>query len=144
MTRLSLLLLLLVSSMAQSDLLITEASVRLLPPSLPNTSAYFTIKNSGEKERVLIGASTPIAALAELHNHIMLNDMMRMEKQDSITIGAGETITFAPGGLHMMIFTLKTPLQNGQDVKLALHSKDGEIHRFSATVGEATSSTHHH
>jgi copper(I)-binding protein len=144
MYRLSLLLLLLVSSMAQSELLITEASVRLLPPSLPNTSAYFKVENIGNKERVLIGASSPIADLAELHNHIMLNDMMRMEKQDAITIGPGQTVTFAPGGLHMMIFTLKKPLQNGQNVKLALHTKDGEKHSFSAKVGDPTQSTHHH
>ncbi|MFT5313023.1 MAG: copper(I)-binding protein [Paraglaciecola sp.] len=144
MTRLSLLLLLVISSVAHSELRITEASVRLLPPSLPNTSAYFKVENTGNQDRILIGASSPIADLAELHNHIMLNDMMRMEKQDTITIGAGQTLVFAPGGLHMMIFSLKSPLQNGQNVRLALHTKDGAIHSFSAKVGEPTQSTHHH
>ena len=144
MTRLSLLLLLLISSVAQGELRITEASVRLLPPSLPNTSAYFKVENTGNKDCILVGASSPIAELAELHNHIMLGDMMRMEKQDTITIGAGQTVVFAPGGLHMMIFSLKSPLQNGQNVRLSLHTKDGAKHSFSAKVGEPTQSTHHH
>jgi copper(I)-binding protein len=144
MYRLSSLLLLVITSVAQGELLVTEASVRLLPPSLPNTSAYFKVENTGNEDRVLVGASSPIADVAELHNHIMLNDMMRMEKQDTIKIGPGQTVVFAPGGLHMMIFSLKKPLQNGQNVRLALHTKDGEKHSFSAKVGEPTPSTHRH
>lgn len=144
MRRCSLLLLLVISSFARGQLLITEASVRLLPPSLPNTSAYFKVENIGNRDRVLVGASSAIAEVAELHNHIMLGDMMRMEKQDTITIGSGQTVIFAPGGLHMMIFALKKPLQNGQNVRLVLHTKDGEKHSFPAKVGEPTQSTHHH
>jgi copper(I)-binding protein len=144
MYRFSLLVLFFISSLVHGELIITEASVRLLPPSLPNTSAYFKVENTGENERVLVGASTDIAGIAELHNHIMRGEMMRMEKQDSIVIEPGKTITFAPGGLHMMIFNLKAPLKKAQNVRLTLHTQDGEKHDFPALVGKPAQSTHHH
>lgn len=127
-----------------ANLTVSNASVRLLPPSLPNTSAYFSVKNSADHDIILVAAQTEIAQKAELHNHVMQGQMMRMERQDSVTIGAGQTVNFEPGGLHMMIFGLKEPLQKTQSVKLSLLTQGGDIITFNAIVTEPKPQGHHH
>ncbi|MFT6895765.1 MAG: copper(I)-binding protein [Paraglaciecola sp.] len=127
-----------------AHLMISNATVRLLPPSLPNTSAYFSVKNTADHDIILVAAQTDIAQKAELHNHVMQGQMMRMEQQDSVTIGAGQTVNFEPGGLHMMIFGLKAPLQKAQSVKLSLLTQGGDIITFNAIVSEPKPQAHHH
>ena len=55
----------------------------------------------------------------------------------------GKTITFAPGGLHMMIFGLKQPLKKKQIVPLALMTKDGQQIKFDAHVVSPNQHRHH-
>ena len=143
MQRFSLIIWLMISFNCYADLQVSHAIVRLLPPGLPNTSAYFEIKNTGQLPRKLIGAFTPIAEVAELHKHSVVENMMRMEKVDSIIIGAGEKVVFSAGNLHMMIFDLKQPLHKGQKVKLGLQMEDGEQITFSAIVAEPNQHSHH-
>ncbi|MFT7217275.1 MAG: copper(I)-binding protein [Paraglaciecola sp.] len=127
-----------------ANLTVHNATVRLLPPSLPNTSAYFTVKNTAEHDIILVAAQTDVAQKAELHNHVMQGQMMRMEQQDSVTVGAGLTVNFQPGGLHMMIFGLKAPLQKAQSVKLSLLTQGGDVIAFNAIVTEPKPQAHHH
>ncbi|MFQ3236680.1 MAG: copper(I)-binding protein [Paraglaciecola sp.] len=127
-----------------ANLMVSNASVRLLPPSLPNTSAYFSVKNTAEHDIILVSAQTDIAQKAELHNHVMQGQMMRMERQDLVTIGPGQTVNFEPGGLHMMIFGLKTPLKKAQSVKLSLLTQGGDIITFNAIVTEPKPQAHYH
>lgn len=126
--------LLLVSTSSFANLKVSEAKVRLLPPGLPNTSAYFTIENTGNKDRVLISASSEIANKVELHSHVMKDGMMRMRQQDKVIIPAGEKVEFAPGGLHLMIFGLNEPLRVNQQVKLNVITQDGETLVVNGTV----------
>jgi copper(I)-binding protein len=135
--------LILISNIAFAELHITDATIRLLPPSVPNTSAYFSLKNSGEKDITLVGASAPFAAKAELHNHIMHGDVMRMEKQENVIIPAGETVEFSPGGLHLMIFGLTQSLQEQQTVPLTLMTQNGQEINFDAVVVSPSQHRHH-
>ena len=142
MQRLGLIFWLMISFNSYADLQISQATVRLLPPGLPNTSAYFVIENKGQVSRNVIGAFTPIAEFAELHKHFVRENMMSMEKLDKVTIEAGQKVVFSAGNLHMMIFALKQPLHNGQSVKLGLQMEDGERVTFMATVAEPNQHSH--
>lgn len=130
-----------------ADLKVNEAKVRLLPPMVPNTSAYFSITNTGEKDRVLVAATSEIAKTIELHAHIMKDGMMSMQQQEKVVIPAGQTVEFKPGGLHLMIFGLIKPLRVDQKVDLNLITEDGETIAISGTVvrpGKEKSKHHHH
>src|SRR5690606_40711653 len=59
---------------------------RALPPNVPTGAAYFTIHNGGNEDDRLIGASTPRAGRTELHTHVHLGDVMKMQKIDSVAI----------------------------------------------------------
>jgi copper(I)-binding protein len=142
MQRFSLTLWLMVSFSSYADLQVSQATVRLLPPGLPNTSAYFVIENRGQVTRNVTGAFTPIAESAELHKHFIHEDMMSMKKLQKVSIEPGQEVFFSPGNLHMMIFGLKQPLHKGQSVKLGLQMEDGEKITFMAAVGEPNQHSH--
>jgi copper(I)-binding protein len=143
MFRLFVLLCSLVTGVIYAEVIVTDATVRLLPPSVPNTAAYFSIQNSSDTTKILIGASAAFATKAEIHNHIMVNDMMRMEQQSEVVINPGQSVQFAPGGLHIMLFGLKQPLSEGESVAISLQTKDGESIIISAKVARPSVHKHH-
>ncbi|WP_133469755.1 copper chaperone PCu(A)C [Paraglaciecola marina] len=127
----------------QAELVVSDATVRLLPPGVPNTSAYLSIENLSNKAEIIVAASSNIANKAELHNHVLVNDMMSMQQQDSIIIEPGQTVYFKPGGLHIMLFGLKQTLVENQEVSLKLITQDGDAIDFKATVARPSHATHH-
>ena len=143
MLRLIILLCSLATGVIYAKIIVTDATVRLLPPGVPNTAAYFSIQNSSDTTQILIGASADFATKAEIHNHIMVNDMMRMEQQSEVIINPGQSVQFAPGGLHIMLFGLKQPLIEGQSVAISLQTKDGESIIISADVARPSVHKHH-
>ncbi|ABG42541.1 protein of unknown function DUF461 [Paraglaciecola sp. T6c] len=141
--KLTAMVLIFLANAAFAEVEISDATIRLLPPSVPNTSAYFTVSNTSDQDISLVGGSAEIAKKIELHNHIMQGEVMRMEKQDAVIIPAGKTVKFAPGGLHMMIFGLKQPLKKEQIVPLVLITKDGQQINFNAVVVSPNQHRHH-
>ncbi len=130
-----------------AEIVISDAKVRLLPPGVPNTSAYFNIENTSASDLVLISGKADFAKTVELHNHIMKGEVMRMVKQEQVKVPAGESIRFQPGGLHLMLFGLKSALSEGQKVNLSLVQQDGSEIKFEATVvmpGQESQHSHHH
>ena len=64
-----------------------------------------------------------------IHNTVTENDISTMVHLDELLIPAGETITFAPGGLHIMFMGLNgDPFKVGEVVPATLVFKNaGEI-----------------
>jgi copper(I)-binding protein len=93
-------------------------------------AAYFTIRNDGDTDQRLIEAR-PInfAEAAELHTHINDDGVMRMRVvEGGVVIPAGETVSFQPGGLHVMLFGLEEPLTEGSPQSITLVFEElGEI-----------------
>jgi hypothetical protein len=118
----------------QAQLVITQAQVRLLPPGVPNTSAYFEIENIGDEAEVLVGAGGEIARSIEIHEHIMTAETMKMVHLAELVIPPKQIIKFQPGGLHLMVFGLVKPLNAGQSVKLYLQTQAGDKVEFEAIV----------
>lgn len=125
---------------------VSDATVRLLPPGVPNTAAYFSVENQSDKDVVLVAANADFVNKAEIHNHVMLDNMMSMQQQSQVVIAAGETVHFEPSGLHIMLFGLKQVLKEGQSLPLSIQTKSGELIDFTATVArpKAKVNTHTH
>ncbi len=93
-------------------------------------AAYFSIRNDGDTDQRLVAAMPlDFAEAAELHTHLNDNGIMRMRRvEGGIVIPAGETVSFEPGGLHVMLFGLEEPLTEGSPVLLRLQFEElGEI-----------------
>lgn len=118
---------------------------RALPPNAPAGAAYFVVHNRSAQGDQVIGASTPRAAKAELHTHVHMGEMMKMQKVDSVAVPAGGEARFEPGGNHLMLFGLTQPLVAGERFPLTLEfEKAGKLEVEVAIEAEAPKSGHHH
>ena len=109
-----------------SMLLIEQAFIRATIPGTSNSSAYMEIENKGEKAITLLSASSDISPRIEIHQHTMVDGMMRMRKLNSIDINPKERVKLQPSGLHLMVFDVKTPLKSQQRVELTLNFSNNE------------------
>lgn len=113
-----------------------DAYVRLLPPSAANTGAFMKLMNHGDKEMKLIKAQSDIAEKVELHNHVMVDGMMKMREVKEIVIKKQQTIELKPGSYHVMLLGLKKPLALDQNVKIKLIFSDNTEILVDAPVKE--------
>jgi copper(I)-binding protein len=59
----------------------------------------------------LVGASSPVAGVAEVHEMKMDGDVMKMRAvEGGLELPAGKTVELKPGGYHVMLMDLKAPL----------------------------------
>ncbi|MGL1957170.1 MAG: copper chaperone PCu(A)C [Colwellia sp.] len=100
---------------------VNDGYVRETIPGTHISSAYMTINNNSEKSVTLVGASSTISPRIEIHQHSIIDGMMRMRQLDSITIKGKESVILQPSGLHLMIFDFKKPLIQGETIDLTLH-----------------------
>ncbi len=73
------------------------------------TVAYLTIRNQGDTERLLLGASSDYATRIEIHEHQHSEGRMRMVKLASLPIAANSETVLESGGAHLMLFELQPP-----------------------------------
>lgn len=110
------------------ELKIDHPWARELPPTSPTSAAFFVLHNHGGQEDRLIAVSTPVAGKAELHTHVHMGEVMRMQKIDSVAVPAHGSTEFVPGGNHVMLFDLKQPLKAGDSYPLTLQfEKAGKV-----------------
>lgn len=98
------------------------------PAMQGETSAiYLLLHNHTATDDELVSVSTDVAQSAELHESKMVEgtDMMEMVPQDSILLPADGEVEFKPGGLHIMLISLKQDLKVGDKISVTLHFKSG-------------------
>lgn len=74
----------------------------------------------------LVGISTPVAGVAEVHEMKMEGDVMKMRALPSLDLPAGKRVDLNPGGYHIMLMDLKAPLAKGSTVPVTLLFKDAK------------------
>ena len=100
---------------------ITNLWARATPPKAPTGAGYLTIANKGNVEDTLTAVTTPVAETSELHIMEVKNGIMTMRPvEGGIKIPAGETVTLAPGGYHLMFIKLKHDLKQGEKLPVTL------------------------
>ena len=124
---------------------LVSGHVRALPPAVPNTAAYFTLKNnSGEIK--LVKASTTVAEEAQLHTLSEENGVVKMRRVEGYTLPANSQFELSPSGDHIMIIGLTQPLKVGQSVPVTLYFSDGSQSTIELPVQKANNEMerHHH
>ena len=111
------------------DLTITQAWSRATPKGAKIGSGYLTIENKGSAPDRLVGISADIAGKVEVHEMAMNNGVMTMRPLDKgLTIDPGKTVKLAPGGYHLMMTDLKSPLKKGDKLPVTLEfEKAGKV-----------------
>ena len=99
------------------DLAIDAPMLREAPPAAPVAGGFLTITNAGDADDALVSASVAadVAGEVQLHEMAMSGGVMTMrEVEGGIRVPAGETVALAPGGLHLMLMDLASPLVAGE------------------------------
>lgn len=97
---------------------VTQAWARATPGKSSIGAAYATLSApAGDR---LIGAATPVARVAQIHQHTIENGVMKMRQVDAVPLPAGQAVVLSPGGYHIMLVDLKAPLVAGQSFPLTL------------------------
>ena len=94
---------------------------RATPKGATAGAGYMTITNKGATPDKVSCVSDDASAQCEIHSMTMEGGVMKMRPvEGGLEIKPGQTVTLAPSGLHVMLETLKHPLEAGQTVKATL------------------------
>ena len=75
----------------------------------------------------LVSVSSPVAGVAAVHEMKMEGDVMQMHAVDGgLDLPAGKAVELKPGGFHVMLMDLKTPLQKDTSIPMTLVFKDAK------------------
>ena len=103
------------------SLRIAHPWARATPPRAGVAGAYMVIENTGNEADRLLGGTTDAAEKVQVHSMTMDGGIMKMRQlKDGLTIPAGETVTLAPGGYHLMLINPVAPLKEGASVPATL------------------------
>jgi len=88
------------------------------------SGAYMEIANNDTVAITLVGVTTTDAGAAEVHESMQQDGMAHMMPRTALRIPAGDVVTMAPGGLHVMLIDLRRALVIGDSVRLRLRFSD--------------------
>ncbi|MDO9282077.1 MAG: copper chaperone PCu(A)C [Methylotenera sp.] len=131
---------------------VENAWVRPTNPGQEVGAAYMTFTS---KQNVnLVHVESDVTKSVEIHSMDMQNGVMKMRMLETLPLVAGKPYQLAPGGFHLMLFDLKKPLTEGEQVNFTLTFKLQNNIEFKQQVkavvkvanGEATNNhdTHEH
>jgi copper(I)-binding protein len=119
---------------SDSVLVVENAWIRKPPPGLDSVALYFTVKNPGKRDVVIVGATSSLAASAMIHESSMVNGQSRMRMNDNVKVPAGKAVAFAPEGLHVMLTGVTKALAVGDKVPVTLQIDHGGLIDIVAIV----------
>ena len=95
---------------------------------------YFSAENTGPAAVSLAAVDVSGSARSEIHDMSGGEGMMRMERLEAVELPAGETVQFAPGGKHVMVFELDPGLGAGGKTEVTLMLANGDKASFTVPI----------
>ena len=91
------------------------------------TGAFMELKSP--EGATLVGVSSPVCKLAQIHQMAMSGNVMRMHAIAKLELPAGQAVELKSGGYHIMLTGLKRQLHKGETVPLTLkiETKDKKL-----------------
>ena len=115
---------------------IEDPWVRAVPPNANNSAIFLDLRNESEQLRKLVEVHSEVAERVELHTTKDEDGMLRKQRLEEVPIPALETQSFHPGGIHIMLIGLRSPLEVGGVIELELVYADQSKETISIPVDE--------
>jgi copper(I)-binding protein len=113
-----------VNAFAQ-NVTVTDAWARATVQGQKATGAFMKI--TAKDNAKLVGVSSPVAGVAEIHEMKMEKDIMKMAAlPNGLDLPAGKAVELKPGGYHVMLMDLKAPLAKDTTVPVTLTFQDAK------------------
>ncbi len=101
------------------------------------TAVYGTITNNSGQDITLLGGSTDVAGVVEVHEMAMIDGAMKMQKIDGgLVIPAGQSVVLEPGGNHLMLMELTQAVEPGSQISVTLDFEGTEDLTLEGVVGK--------
>ena len=132
-----------------SGIMVADLVIRATTPKAGATAAYAHIHNHSDQDDILLGASVSFAKKTEIHEMVLVGDVMKMRQlEDGIAIAAGETIVLEKGGNHIMMMGLSAPIKLDDTYEITLHFKEAGMMTLAAETislaGKKATHSHQH
>jgi copper(I)-binding protein len=102
---------------------ITVSDVRVSTPIAGSAQIALAFTNAGTAADELLAVDTPDAAFVEIHETVVSDGRAVMVKRDTVPLGAGETVVFRPGSLHLMLLVPNDTVVPGARIPVTLTFK---------------------
>lgn len=96
------------------------------------TGVFGTLENHGDDDLVITAVESEAAGSAELHEVTTAGVMQQIA--GDVTVPAGGSFEFVPGGDHIMLMDLAADLLAGDEAPITVSFDDGSSISFSALV----------
>ncbi len=138
MKRLSVAMLLMMTGVANAaPFEITDGWFRSLPGKLP-AGGYFTAYNGTGRDVSIVAADSDACGMLMMHQSSNKGGMSGMDMVDKVSVPAGGTVHFAPGGYHLMCENPTAKMKLGSKVGVLLKLSDGSSIAAGFMVKNAT------
>ena len=118
-----------------STVTVTGAVCRPTPNGRQATGCYLTLTASVDDR--LLSVTSTVGTRAQIHESRIESGMMMMRQLEAgLPLPAGESVQLAPGGNHIMLLGVGTPLRAGDTVPLTLTFTSAAPVEVTATVGQ--------
>jgi copper(I)-binding protein len=119
---------------AQAPVTAVGAWARASVQGQRSSGAFMTL--TATEPVTLVGVTTPVAGLAEVHEMKMDGDVMRMRPVQALNLPANQPVQLSAGGYHLMLQELKAPLKPGTTIPMTLtfRTAGGEQRRLALQV----------
>jgi copper(I)-binding protein len=113
------------TALAQAPLVQVEAAwIRATVPGQRGTGAFMRL--TAPEGLRLVGVSSPVAGVAEVHEMRMEGDVMRMRAIPFLELPPGKKVELKPGGHHLMLMDLKQPLTKDTQIPITLSLQNAQ------------------
>jgi periplasmic copper chaperone A len=148
-------------SSSSAAVTVTDAWARTSPAMATVGAAYMTLESADGDSLVAASVDPSVAAKVEIHETTMAetsdttmamggsdttamgmgsdttaagSGAMTMQPVDSVPLPAGEPVSFAPGGYHLMLLDLAEPLTVGETIEITLTFEKAGTQTVAAEV----------
>ncbi|MCC6473183.1 MAG: copper chaperone PCu(A)C [Burkholderiales bacterium] len=111
---------------------VKEPWVRATVPAQPVSGAYMLL--TAARNARLVQVRSPVAGTAEIHESILVDNIMKMRAVAAVDLPAGRAVELKPGGYHVMLLDLKRQLKAGETVPITLVFEGPDRKRTSLEV----------
>lgn len=122
---------------------VSDGYVRLPVPGQQQAVAYMVLTNTTQEALSLASVQCSCASKVEIHSHREEGGVMKMRKEESLTLTAKQSQTLEPGGLHLMLFDFKPGFRSGDQVELVLNFAGHPAQLLTVPVKSLFDDSHH-
>jgi copper(I)-binding protein len=107
-------------------------------PTPERGAVYFMVENTGTEADRLVGASSDAAGVVQVHETTMVDGTASMGEVEGVDVPAGGSVTFEPGGYHVMLMEIPEALEVGSSIDVTLSFEGAGDLDVTAEIREFT------